>query len=422
MEFRFRKGRDIDLGTPPGTGAVVPRPVPVVGLMARDFPGVTFDLRVAEGEKVRRGQCLCVDRHRPAIAFVASHVGRLSRVTYGPRRRIESVEITLEGDDDTRFAVDTAQDDDVALRVLLQDSGAWVAFRTRPFGRIPDPTDRPSAIFVTATAGNRLAPDPARILAPQLDGFRRGIAALLRLTEGPVYVCQATGPALAEPGDRLHIARFSGPHPSGLAGTHIHHLWPVSRQRSVWQIGYQDVAALGDLLSTGRITTERTISVAGPDFGETALVRAPLGAELSGLPGKAVTGAERAMMRLLSGPALSGREARFLGRHDLQVTVLKPRAPQTRSAMQRLLDRLPRAEVGATIPSEAFERLFPFDLLPVPLMRALAVGDVETTERLGGLELLEEDLALLSWRCPSGCDYGILLRQVLDTLYEERAA
>ena len=87
-----------------------------------------------------------------------------------------------------------------------------------------------------------------------------------------------------------------------------------------------------------------------------------------------------------------------------------------------MFDRLPLAVPGATQPSEAFERLFPFDLLPVPLMRALAVGDIETVERLGGLELLEEDLALLTWRCPSGTDYGQLLRGVLDTLHQERAA
>lgn len=425
MEFRFRKGRDFDLGTPPGECTAVARAARVVGLMADDYPGVTFDLRVGEGEQVRRGQSLCVDRRRPDIAFVASLAGRVDQISYGARRRIETIQITAEGEDDARFGTDPAGHDDAALRALLLESGAWVGFRGRPFGRIPDPSDRPSAIFVTATDSRPLAPDPAHVLAPQLDSFRRGAEALLRLTDGPVFVCQAPGPSLAEPGERLRIARFSGPHPSGLAGTHIHHLWPVSNHRSVWQIGYQDVAAIGELLTTGRISALRTISVAGPGLGGAArLVRAPLGADLADLSGAAGPGADIAATRLISGSALSGRETRFLRRHDLQVTVLNAhgQALQPRTALGRLLDRLPRATSGVTLPSEAFEQVFPFDLLPVPLMRALAIRDIETTERLGGLELLEEDLALLSWRCPSGSDYGGFLRQFLDIRHDEAAA
>lgn len=422
MEFRFRKGRDIDLGPGPSSGPAASRVARAVGLTARDFPGVTFDLRVAEGEKVRRGQPVCVSRHHPEIAFVASISGRVSQIQHGARRRIETVEVVAEGDNETTYAVDAAQSDDGALRRLLLESGDWAAFRTRPFGRIPDPSGRPSAIFVTATASTPLAPDPAQVLGPQLDSFRRGVLAMLRLTDGPVFVCQAPGPLLIEPGERLRVARFSGPHPSGLSGTHIHHLWPVSSARSVWQIGYQDVAAIGELLASGKIATHRTISVAGPDLGSPTLVRAPLGADIADLLGTGHPDDDIATARLISGPILTGRECRFLGRHDLEVTVLVANA-QTRhapSALGRLLGWLPRATPGATLPSEAFERLFPFDILPVPLMRALAVGDVETAERLGSLELVEEDMALLSWRCPSGSDYGTLLRRVLDTLDEKQ--
>lgn len=443
MEFRLRKGRDFDLGAPPGGGPVVPCRARVTGLTAQDYPGVTFDLRVGEDDSVRRGQILCVDRRRPDIAFVASVAGRVSRIGLGARRRVETVEVTAAGEDGTRFVVGPAQGDDAALRALLLESGAWVAFRTRPFGRIPDPSARPSAIFVTATDSRPLAPDPAHVLAPRLDDFRRGVAAMLRLTDGPVFVCQAPGPPLAPPVDRLRVARFSGPHPAGLAGTHIHRLWPVSARRSVWQIGYQDVAAIGVLLETGEISAQRTLSVAGPGLGGPArLMRAPLGVELAELLETAGTGPDRTpepnpdpdpdsgpdpdpgAMRLISGSVLEGRAARYLGRHDLQVTVLNRRGQALRppSALARLLDRLPRAASGVIEPSEAFEQVFPFDLLPVPLMRALAARDIETTQRLGGLELLEEDLALLSWRCPSGCDYGQFLRQFLDILHEESAA
>ena len=424
MEFRLRKGKTINLGPSPGNTQVIARTVRNVGVMARDYPGVIFDLRVSEGDQVRRGQLLCVDRNRPEIAFVASVSGRVHQIRRGARRRIETIVVNVEDDEGIRFGVNAAAQNDGALRDLLLKSGAWLGFRTRPFGRIPDPADRPSAIFITATDSNPLAPDAAHVLRPLMDSFRRGAQALSRLTDGPVFVCQAPGSSLIDSSKTLRVVRFSGPHPSGLPGTHIHHLWPVSNQRSVWQIGYQDVAAIGTLLASEQVATTRTVSVAGPGVRSPALVCAPLGAELADLLRRLRTEGDASAQRLISGSILTGSEARFLGRHDLGVTVLNRNAPpvQTRSALWQMLDRLPFAAPRATQPSEAFERLFPFDLLPVPLMRALAVGDIETVERLGGLELLEEDLALLSWRCPSGTDYGQLLREMLDAFHQERAA
>lgn len=385
--------------------------------MAQDYPGVTFDLRVTEGQMVRRGQELCVNRLNPEIAFVAASAGRINRIETGPRRRFASLEITTEGDEPVSHDIGAALTDGVALRSLLLKSGDWVAFRSRPFGHIPQPADRPSAIFVTATDSNPCAADQAVILAPQMEAFRQGVAALLHLTDGPVFVCQRPGPPLIPATGRIRVAHFSGPHPSGLAGTHIHRLWPVSANIHVWQINAQDVAAIGHLLATGQVHTTRTLSVAGPGVPNPALVPAPLGANLRDLVSTSAT-----TPTLISGAILAGRRVQFLSRYDLQVTALDANAKPNGGALPaRLLARLPRAWTGATMPLEAFERAFPFDILPVPLMRALAVGDVETAARLGCLELLEDDMALLSRLCPSGCDYGALLRSALDTLSEERA-
>ncbi|MDO9524696.1 MAG: NADH:ubiquinone reductase (Na(+)-transporting) subunit A [Gemmobacter sp.] len=426
MKIRFGKGRDPAFGVTSDKIVANACVVSSVGLLARDFAGTVLDVKVAEGQQVRRGQVLCADGHDPQIVFVAPVAGRVSRIHRGARRRVEQVVVTTEDDTDSPFDPGNADRNGVALRSLLLASGAWVAFRTRPYGRIPTASARPSAIFVTATDSNPLALDPALVLAPQIDAFRRGAKALLHLTEGPVFVCQNAGEALIEPEDRLRSATFSGPHPSGLAGTHIHRLWPVSQSRTVWQIGYQDVAAIGHLLADGRIATRRTYSVAGPGLRAHTCVVAPLGAALADLVAGcgAVTAGDPP--RAISGSVLSGHESPFVGRYDLQVTVLDQtvldqtvRGPAASSLLRRLL---PPAGTGATIPSEAFERLFPFDLLPVPLMRALAVGDIETAERLGCIELVEEDLALLSLRCPSGLDYGALLRKTLDALWQEQVS
>ncbi len=420
MELRFRKGRDIAFGTASRALPPVPCAVGAVAVMARDFPAVVWDPRVTQGQVVRQGQALCVDRLRPEIALVAAASGRVSGLHHGARRRLERIEIEAEGAEETEFDVKGATADPGSLRALLLKSGAWAAFRTRPFGRIPAPSDTPSAIFVTVTDSQPLAADPVAVLAPQMAAFQRGVAGLLHLTEGPVFLCQPPGPALMAAQGRLRVVQVAGAHPAGLAGTHIHHLWPVSVQKPVWQIGGQDVSALGQLLESGRIGARRVVSVAGPGVQAPRLVSVLLGARLTDLVDDAAGGKPLAR-QVISGSVLSGQSAPFLGRFDLQVTVLGGAAPAP-SAWGRLLSGLPRLRTGATLPMERFEAAFPFDIPPAPLMRALAVCDVETAERLGCLDLLEEDLALLSWLCPSGCDYGALLRRVLDRLGQEAAA
>jgi len=416
VQFTFRKGLKTDSKCIRGPAAVAS--VKTVGFLGTDFPRVRFDLKVAEGDHVASGQTLCIDRHRPDIAFVASAPGRVSRIRLGPRRKLDALEIACEGKSERAFDVGPNDLSGATLRELLLKSGAWTSFRTRPFGDIPDPKSCPHAIFVTVTDTNPLAPDPLAVLAPQIDVFQRGARALLYLTEGPVYICQPDSEPLIFGGDRIQIVKFAGPHPAGLPGTQIHHVMPTSKQRSVWQIGYQDVAAIGHLWDTGQIMSRRIVSVGGATISNPVLIDAPLGARLSDLVQSFRT---TDTTRLLSGSVLSGQRSAFLRRHDLQVTVTEPE-DFAQSFWQRLLDRNQTTPTGATLPLERFERAFPFDLLPVPIMRALAVGDVETAERLGCLELLEDDMALLSHLCPSGSDYGMLLRRTLDVLAEEQAA
>lgn len=419
VRISLRKGRDLDFGAAPGGGPAVPAKVGAVALLGADYPGALLDPQVAEGEAVRLGQVLCRDRHDPRIAFVAPVAGRVRHTRRGKRRRLEALILETGSDGVVKFDTVAAQSDAAALRALMLDSGAWTGFRTRPFGHIPGPDTQPAAIFVTATDTNPLAADPLVFLTPQRAPLQAGLDALLRLTAGPVYLCQPAGPPLAEARDRLVIAEITGPHPAGNAGTQMHNVFPASADRNLWQIGAQDVAALGHLLRTGTVQGTRVVAVAGDGLRAPGLCLAPLGADLADLtrdhlitPGAT----------LLSGAPLGGRTAQYLRRHDMQVTALRPSETPSGPFWRRFLHALPRARDGAMIPREAYDAAFPFAILPAPLMRALAVGDVETAERLGCLELLEEDMALLTWLCPSGLDYGILLRHVLDRLAEERSA
>ena len=418
VHFELRKGVTLPATAKPQGPATDRSAISAIALLGDDYPSVVFDLRVQEGDVVHAGQTLCVDRQRPEICFVAAASGQVRRITLGARRRLKLLEIAASGDSAITFDVNKDSNDAPALRALLLKSGAWTGFRTRPFGLIPPPDASPAAIFVTATEAHPQAPDPRRVLAPHLADFQRGTEALMQLTRGPVVVCQRQGaPLLAQDG-RLKIATFAGPYPSGDAGPQIHRIMPVSRQRVVWEIGYQEVLAIGHLLASGRVMTTRTITLCGPNDAAPLMMTAPLGAKLSEVA-QATEGSA-----LLSGSLLRGHKTAYLRRRDLQITTLNgdPIALPARPFWRRLMETLPTAPIGATLPLEAYERAFPFDILPAPLLRALAVCDVDTAERLGCLELLEEDLALLSRMCPSGQDYGQLLRHMFQLMSKERIA
>ena len=233
---------------------------------------------------------------------------------------------------------------------------------------------------------------------------------------------------------------FEGPHPAGLPGTHIHFLDPVSQDKSVWYLHYQDVVAIGALLRTGRIHTERVIALGGPLVRRPRLLRTRVGASTQDLLHGEI---EPLPCRVLSGSILGGRRAagraRYLGPRDLQLSVLHEDterhfldwlAPGFRkySAIRAFAAALrPRSHrfalttsqqgsPRAMVPIGNFEKVLPLDILPVPLLKALIVQDSEAAKALGCLELEEEDLALCAFVCCSKYEYGSFLRETLKLI------
>jgi len=404
MNFTIRQGLDIPVtGAPRQTvenGSVVSS----VALFGSDFHGVSPEILAQLGDQVGLGQPLYRDRNRPEILFTAPASGVVAEINYSHHRSLESIVIRCETVPSAPLGI--SED----ARALLLKSGLWAAFKTRPFGQIPDPNAQAEAILVTAMDSNPLAADPAVILQTAKESFARGLDALTELNQASVLVCQATGPALIEhQNDHIRCEMFSGKHPAGLAGTHLDRLGLSGK--SVWQIGYQDVISIGHLFLTGQLSTERVISLAGPMVQTPRLLRTQRGANLDDLlKGELSEGA----LRVLSGSVLSGRTSTHLGHFDTQVSVLAAPAVKKRKLL------FPRFSASPTpiLPSEAFERALPQNILPVPLMRALSVGDWDAAVKLGCLDLLEEDVALLSYLCSSGNDYSTLLRQALDDFAE----
>ncbi|MBD3814798.1 MAG: NADH:ubiquinone reductase (Na(+)-transporting) subunit A, partial [Betaproteobacteria bacterium] len=255
--------------------------------------------------------------------------------------------------------------------------------------------------------------------------------------------CKAAGAAL--PGEGLAKVRseaFQGPHPAGLAGTHIHFLDPVSATKSVWNIGYQDVIAIGKLFVSGRLSVERVVSLAGPVVDKPRLVRARLGANLDELTaGELQPGANR----VVSGSLLGGRTAHgafaYLGRYHQQVSCLREgkeremlhylRAGSDKhSVLNIFISKLMGAKKfalttttngspRAMVPVGNYEQVMPLDILPTQLLRSLIVGDTEMAQKLGCLELDEEDLALCTYVCAGKYEYGPILRDNLTRIEKE---
>jgi Na+-transporting NADH:ubiquinone oxidoreductase subunit A len=404
MNFTIRQGLNIPVAGAPRQIIENGSEVSSVALSGRDFHGVRPEILVQLGERVGIGQPLFRARNRPEIRFTAPASGVVAEIKYSHHRSLESIVIGCE--DVPAFSLDINED----VRAVLLRSGLWTAFKTRPFGHIPDPDAQAEAILVTAIDTNPLAADPAVILHTAQESFSRGLDVLAELNQTSVLVCQAAGPALIEKqNEHIRCEMFNGKHPAGLAGTHLDRIGLSGK--SVWQIGYQDVLSIGHLFLTGQLSTERIVSLAGPMVRNPRLLRTQRGASLDDLLESELS---EGALRVISGSVLSGRTSAYLGHYDTQVSVVP--AP-TRKRRIPLFARFSESPVPI-LPSEAFERALPQNILPIPLMRALSVGDWDAAVKLGCLDLLEEDVALLSYLCSSGNDYSALLRRALEDFAE----
>jgi len=382
-----------------------------VALLGCDYRGVNFELLCEEGDQVAAGSALMRDARRPSIVFTSPGAGSVARIERGLRRKLVSLQINLDETADTTRYTPPETQDKPSLRAFMLESGAWTALRTRPFGNIPNPDGEPAAIFITAMESEPLAPAPLPVINSFAAEFSAGVNALAEISAATLYVCHSRGCSLpVDESVKLRCVPFAEGHSAGLPGVHINALCPIGFSGGeVWHIGYQDVISLGHLLLHGTAWLERVISIAGSAVQDPGMFRVPRGASISDLL-KAES--YQGPVRVLSGSALRGQTARageaYLGARHNQITVLPDTG--TDSSPDR------QATTGVLIPNDELEALAPPGIYPVPLMRALQVGDVDRARELGALELVEEDLALLSYACLSKCDYGLLLRNVLNQL------
>ena len=443
--IKTRRGLDLPISGAP-SDTLDEKPVTRVALLGSDYPGLKPTMEVQAGDRVKAGDLVFTDKKNEGVRYTAPGSGTVASINRGARRAFQSLVIDLDGDEAVEYASYAGSDlADLKREAVVQqliESGQWASLRTRPYSSVPPPDAVPRSIFVTATDTRPLAPSPERFVSEQAEAFDAGVTVLSRLTEGPVFVCTGAGSEIKVSAPAARVESFSGPHPAGLAGTHIHFLDPVSAERSVWFVGYQDAIAIGHLFLDGRLFFERVVSLAGPSVSNPRLLRTRLGACIEEMTDGEIDTGEH---RVISGSVLDGRSASgptgFLGRFANQISVLEEGRKREllqfvapgldkfsltrlfmswmRPGKQHAFSTSTGGSERAMVPVGTYEEVMPLDILPTQLLRALLVQDVETAISLGCLELDEEDLALCTFACPGKYEYGPYLRQMLANLEAE---
>ena len=445
--IKIKRGLDIPLAGAPSGELDTSVSTRATGLLGADYHGMKPTMAVQVGDVVKRGDLLFSDKKCEGVRYTSPAGGRVSAINRGAKRAFQSVVVEIDGDEAASFDQYTAEAarelPAEAIKSQLIQSGQWTALRARPFGRVADPATSPAGLFITAIDTHPHAPDPQQVIAREAEAFELGQTLLANLVDCPVYLCTAPGADMPQAAhDRVSRHDFAGPHPAGLAGTHVHFLMGASAERIAWTIGYQDVIAVGRLFLDGALYVERVVALAGPSVSRPRLVLSRVGADLQALVAGEGEGGDA---RLLSGSVLGGRavqsDTAYLGRYHQQVALLPE--GRERAFMGWLSPGVNKHSVmgiylsswfggkplamstntngseRAMVPVGAYEKVMPLDILPTQLLRALLVGDTETAQALGCLELDEEDLALCTYVCPGKYEYGGILRDNLTRIEKE---
>lgn len=442
----IKKGLDLPISGAPEQVIHDGPVITEVAILGEEYVGMRPSMAVKVGDTVKKGQLLFSDKKNAGVKFTAPASGIVKLINRGAKRVLQSVVISVEGEDSLSFGkYESAQLVNMERQKIVEnlvESGAWTALRTRPFSKVPEVDAIPSSIFVTAMDTNPLAADAQLIINENKQGFIDGLAVLSQLTTGNVFVCKGESSLPKSTQKNVQEKLFSGVHPAGLAGTHIHFLDPVSINKKVWSINYQDVIAFGELFTSGELYTTKVIALAGPAVKKPRLLKTVIGASTTQLTSNELLDGEN---RIISGSVLCGVNATkahaYLGRYHNQVCVIGEGyekelfgwgAPGSNkfSVANVFISALNKAKrfaftttTGgsdrAMVPIGQYERIMPLDILPTILLRDLIVGDTDEAQELGCLELDEEDLALCTYVCPGKYDYGLILRENLSKIEKE---
>ena len=413
-----------------------------------DFPGLTPKLLVKQGVKVKAGTPLFYSKENDKILFCSPVSGEVSDIVRGEKRRILRVIVKAdqqnEAENQGTISLDSASREEVLSKVL--SSGLWPLFIQRPFDIIANPQDKPKAIFVTGFDSHPLAPATSVIVDDKSAEIEAGLKALVKLADGAkVHLNKYEGDnSIATNVSGVTVNTFSGPHPAGNVGVQIHHIDPINAEEVVWTMKIQDVIQIGATLLSGKYNAHKTIALAGCEVKDPCYYTVKQGAQVTPLiEGKTSNNKNR----IISGNVLTGTKIDqdgFLGFYDQQLTVEKEGdeaqffltegwlAPGfNKFSLSRTfpswlmknkkycLNTNLNGEERAFVFSGQYEKVFPFDIYPVQLLKSVLANDIERMEQLGIYEVAPEDFALCEYVCTSKINSQEIIRQGLNHLKNE---
>ncbi|KJF43915.1 Na(+)-translocating NADH-quinone reductase subunit A [Draconibacterium sediminis] len=441
---KLRKGLNIKLKGS-AEKALDKLPVPAtVALKPTDFPGLTPKLSVKVDAEVKAGDALFYDKYHPEIKFTAPLGGKVVSINRGERRKI--LEVVIATDENVGSAefkkADPSSLSAEEVKEQILKSGIWPFIKKRPYGIIANPEEKPKAIYISTFDTAPLAPDYNFVLDGQLDTFQTGVNALAQLTEGKVNLGVSKDSAFTSL-KNVVVNTFEGPHPAGNVGIQIANTSPINKGEVVWTISVQDVLFIGRLFETGNVDFTKTVALTGSEVQAPKYYQTTVGAPIANLVGGKLVDADY-NQRIISGNVLTGTKVSsksFLGFYDSQISVI-PEGDEYEflgwadpgfnkfSATKAYFGKLfPKKEYTmnanihggerAFVLSNQYEKLVPMDILPVFLLKAILVNDIDKMENFGIYEVIEEDFALCEYACTSKIEVQKILREGINTMIKE---
>ncbi|MDR1739288.1 MAG: Na(+)-translocating NADH-quinone reductase subunit A [Bacteroidales bacterium] len=421
-----------------------------------DFYCLMPKMLVSVGDKVKAGTPLFCHKKDERIKVPSPVAGVISDIIIGERRAVEAVLINADKEADyVNFEIPVALNED-SVRNTLLETGLWCMLRRRPYDTIPSPDDSPRDIFISCFSSYPLAPDMEMLVHGREKEFQMGIDVLKHLVSGKgnsvgkggnihlgLHVSHTTSYAFKEC-KNAEIHYFDGPHPSGNVGVQIHHIAPLNFGEQVWYIHPQDVVAIGNLFMTGKFDATRIIAVAGSEVLRTRYVKTRLGVNVSYLLENNLSDEE---VRVISGDIFTGKKINakstdgYVGFYDSLISVI-PEGNRSRflgwitpginlysfshSFFSWLtLDREYKIDTNlnggrrAYVLTGDFERVFPYDIYPLQLIKACLAKDVEKMLALGIYEVAPEDFALCEYIDASKTEIQQIIKEGLELVRKE---
>lgn len=445
-EIKIKKGVNINLKGKAELVFAAATPSSTFSVKPTDFHGLVPKLAVKTGDEVKAGTALFYDKYNEKIKYASPVSGEIVDVIRGEKRKL--LEIRILPDKEIHYEQFTVSDPNKLsgeeVKNALLQGGLWPIFRQRPYDVVANPDRKPKAIFISAFNSAPLAPDYDFIIHGQGDVFQTGLDALSKLCEGNVHLnvnAEAKSSGVFRNAKNVQINSFSGPHPSGNVGVQIHHISPINKGEVVWYIAPQDVLSIGKLFKEGKFDATRVIALTGSSVKKPRYYKTLIG---SGIKEFLKDNIESGNLRYISGNVLTGTKINpdgHLGFYDDQITVIpegdKPEflgwiAPGfdkfslSRTFFSWLnpskvyeLDTNMHGEERPFVMTGQYEKVFPMDIYPQQLLKAIIIGDLELMENLGIYEVAPEDFALCEFVCTSKIKAQEIIRKGLDYVQKE---